>query len=227
MSNHQHNLTRIKAVYNALGHLQDQVVFIGGATVSLYVDGVSEEARPTDDIDIIIEIYAYKDYAAIEEQLRKMGFENDTESKVMCRYKVQGIIVDIMPTGEAVLNFTNKWYTDGFKESIIIQIEDYPIKIFSAPYFLASKLEAFRNRGKNDGRTSTDFEDIIFVLENRKSVWEEMKNAPYGVNLFLKDEFKQLLSYKHISEWIDAHAGYGSIPATYFILEELENFILN
>ena len=188
---------------------------------------MAEEARPTDGIDIIIEIYAYKDYAAIEEQLRKMGFENDTESKVMCRYKVQGIIVDIMPTGEAVLNFTNKWYTDGFKESIIIQIEDYPIKIFSAPYFLASKLEAFRNRGKNDGRTSTDFEDIIFVLENRKSVWEEMKNAPYGVNLFLKDEFKQLLSYKHISEWIDAHDGYGAIPATYFILEELENFISN
>ena len=35
MSNHQNNLTRIKAVYNALGHLRDQVVFVGGATVSL------------------------------------------------------------------------------------------------------------------------------------------------------------------------------------------------
>ena len=49
-----------------------------------------------------------------------MGFENDTESKVICRYKIQGIIVDIMPTGKDVLNFTNRWYIDGFKESIII-----------------------------------------------------------------------------------------------------------
>lgn len=46
MSNHRHNLTRIKVVYNALGHLQDQVVFVGGATVSLYVDAVAEKVRP-------------------------------------------------------------------------------------------------------------------------------------------------------------------------------------
>jgi hypothetical protein len=31
--NHSKNLVRIKAVYNALGPLKDQVVFVGGATV--------------------------------------------------------------------------------------------------------------------------------------------------------------------------------------------------
>lgn len=52
---HQTNLLRIKAVYNALGSLQDDVVFVGGATVSLYADRMAEEVRPTDDIDILIE----------------------------------------------------------------------------------------------------------------------------------------------------------------------------
>lgn len=50
--NHSKNLIRIKAVYNALGPLKDQVVFVGGATVAFYVDRMAEEVRPTDDVDV-------------------------------------------------------------------------------------------------------------------------------------------------------------------------------
>jgi hypothetical protein len=31
------------------------VVFVGGATVSLYADRIAAEVRPTDDIDILLE----------------------------------------------------------------------------------------------------------------------------------------------------------------------------
>lgn len=53
---HHLNITRIKAVYYALGDLKDKVVFDGGATVSLYADTKSEVVRPADDIDIVVEI---------------------------------------------------------------------------------------------------------------------------------------------------------------------------
>ena len=70
--NHHQNITRIKAVYNALGSLKEKVVFVGGATVSLYAqyeNGIPEDlVRPTDDVDILIELWAYPDYAIIEEQ---------------------------------------------------------------------------------------------------------------------------------------------------------------
>jgi predicted nucleotidyltransferase len=183
---------------------------------------MTEEVRSTDDVDIVLELWAYKDYAAIEEQLRKRGFENDQESGVICRYKVQGIIVDVMPTGEKVLNFSNRWYPDGYKTAINYTIdEQHIIKIFTAPYFLASKLEAFKSRGKNDGRSSTDFEDIIYVLENRRSVWDDIKNAPKEVKEYLIEEFTLLLKNPFFDEWVDAHAGFGSPPATAFILEQL------
>ena len=52
---HQENITRIRAVRNALGDLKDDVVFVGGATVSLYTDRRTEDVRPTDDIDVVIE----------------------------------------------------------------------------------------------------------------------------------------------------------------------------
>lgn len=46
------SITRIKVVYDALEELANEVVFVGGATVALYADRPSGEARPTDDVDI-------------------------------------------------------------------------------------------------------------------------------------------------------------------------------
>lgn len=175
---HRENMLRIKAVYNALEELAQDVVFVGGATVSLYTDRVAEEVRPTDDIDILIELISYQAYAVIEEKLRQKGFTNDWESGVICRYKVQGIVVDVMPTSDQILGFSNKWYVPGFSNAInYILDEGYIIRIFAPPYFLATKLEAFKNRGHGDGRTSTDFEDIVYLLNNRSTIWKELRNT--------------------------------------------------
>ena len=114
MSNHT-NIVRIKAVANILNQLNEEFVFVGGATVSLYGDVSKGEARPTEDVDVIIELASYTGYAELDENLRKLGFENDIESGVLCRYKVKGVIVDVMPTDASVIGFTNRWYADGFK----------------------------------------------------------------------------------------------------------------
>lgn len=223
---HQTNITRIRAVHLALGDLRDQVVFVGGGTVSLYADSRAEEVRPTDDIDVVIELWAHKDYAAIEERLRVMGFQHDQESGVICRYTIQGIVVDVMPTHDAAIGFSNRWYPQGFAHAIGYDLgEGDHIRIFSAPYFIASKLEAFKSRGKNDGRTSTDFEDIVFVLENNSRIWEEMTGAPEEVRQYLKERFGQLMEMSSFEEWVDSHAGFAAIPATAFILERLAVFV--
>ena len=183
---HRENLLRIKAVYNALEELAKDVVFVGGATVSLYTDRVAEEVRPTDDIDILVELVSYQGYADIEEKLRQKGFINDWESGVICRYKVQGIIVDVMPTSDQILGFSNRWYMPGFSNAIDYTLDKrHIIKIFAPPYFLATKLEAFNNRGHADGRTSTDFEDIVYFLNNRSTIWEELQNMDTNCTAFL------------------------------------------
>ncbi|MGK2863046.1 MAG: nucleotidyl transferase AbiEii/AbiGii toxin family protein [Chitinophagaceae bacterium] len=223
---HQANITRIRAVSNALGELKKQVVFVGGATVSLYADRAAVEARATDDVDIVVEIASRWEYAALEEQLRKMGFQNDISGKFLGRYLLPGIIVDVMPTDITILGFSNIWYEEGFKTAIDYNIDDqHNVKIFSPPYFIASKLEAFKNRGNNDGRTSTDFEDIIYVLENRQSIWNELKEADESVRNYLLKEFKALRNNRYIEEWIDSHSSYYSPPSTYYIIGDMENFI--
>jgi hypothetical protein len=47
---HKENITRVKAVYNALGALKNEVVFVGGATVSLYANPRGQDFCPTDDV---------------------------------------------------------------------------------------------------------------------------------------------------------------------------------
>lgn len=220
---HHINIVRIKAVANALNDLKEKVVFVGGATISLYPDRPVFEVRPTDDIDVIIEILNYVDRAKLEERLRSIGFSHDIESGVICRYKIQGIIVDIMPTNDPSIGFTNIWYPEGFEKAIDYEIDEIStIKILSAPYFIATKLEAHKGRGKNDGRTSQDFEDIVYVLENRESIWEEMNNSGRSVKEYLRTEFQILLENPNLFEWIDSHVERGSPPATYLIIDKIK-----
>jgi hypothetical protein len=37
---------------------------------------------------------------------------------VLSRYTIQGITVDVMPTGENVVGFSNKWYPEGYKNAL-------------------------------------------------------------------------------------------------------------
>lgn len=223
---HRENITPIKAVYRALEELADKVVFVGGATVSLYTDRPAAEVRPTDDIDILVELAHYTEYAAIEEKLRTKGFVNDVESGVICRYTIQGITVDIMPTSDEILGFANQWYEEAFRHSEMHSIdEDYTIRIFSTPYFITTKLEAFKDRGGGDGRWSSDFEDIIYVLNNRSTIWEEMNAASDDLKAYLRNEFSELLFNPYIEEWAGSHLEHSEQNRVRYIIGNLQAFV--
>lgn len=227
---HQDNLRRIKIVSEALQELKHKVVFVGGSTVSLYADRQTVVPRVTDDIDAIIEVLSYGDHSNFEAKLRALGFVDDITSKVRCRYKLkhgdEDLTVDIMPTTDVSMGFENIWYPEGFKNAIDYVIDaDTSIKILAPQYFLATKLEAFKNRGSSDPRQSQDFEDIVFVFENRKTIWEEINVADPSLKSYLKEEFLKLVSNPGIFEWIDCHILFGSPPPTMFIIAALREFV--
>lgn len=225
---HYINLARIKGVYNALEELNETVAFVGGATVSLYVDRPEQaDVRPTNDIDVLIEIGSYGEYVRIQEKLTAIGFNVDPEAKITCRYKYQGLTVDIMATDEKVLGFSNKWYNEGFSNLMSYQIDERTaVNIFSPPYFIASKLEAYKGRGNNDGRTSQDFEDIVFVLDNRKTIWQELSASGQELKSYLKEEWQSLLRKRNIEEWLSVHLEYETAAArTKLIMNEMKKFV--
>ncbi len=124
------------------------------------------------------------------------------------------------------LGFGNQWYSFGFKHIVKANIDGFHhVNIFPAPFFIAAKMEAFKGRGKNDGRTSTDFEDIVFVLNNRSRVWDELELAEKNVKGYLQDEFRRVLDDPYFFEWISCHIGYHEQRRTSFIIGGLTHFV--
>jgi hypothetical protein len=98
------------------------------------------------------------------------------------------------------------------------------VKIFKAPVFIATKFEAFKNRGRGDGRTSSDFEDIVYVLENRETIWEEINQSSAQLKQYLHTEFSALLQNPYCREWLAAHSD-AYPPSSYYIMSEMKTFV--
>jgi len=75
MENKTINLALVAKVAQALGALNEKVVFVGGAVVSVYADDPAADlVRPTDDIDFTIQLTGYNDWVKLNEQLMQLGF---------------------------------------------------------------------------------------------------------------------------------------------------------
>ena len=205
MENRTINIAVVAEVALALRELKDQMVFIGGAVVSLYADDpAADEIRPTGDIDMTINLLNFSDWARMQQRLAELGFYPDPFGHAICSYKYRNIPVDIMPADDGPLGPANKWYKLGFENLCIVKAINEEIQILPAPVYLATKFEAFKNRG-TDYRTSHDFEDIVYILDNRLTLVEEIKQASPDIRDFLKLEFDKIRQSPYLDEILAAH----------------------
>ncbi|GAB4054253.1 hypothetical protein [Spirosoma litoris] len=176
---HQRNLDRLAAVATALGELNKDVVYVGGATVSLYVPVLQTAyTRPTDDVDVVVELATYGAYNHLYNLLTTKGFIQSHNDEVICRFRLQGFIVDIMSTQDIGMGSSNRWYQSGFTAAIWYDIKpNLAIRIFPPSYFLATKLEAFFSRGYQDPYASKDFEDIVFLIDYCPNLIESVNQS--------------------------------------------------
>jgi hypothetical protein len=181
------SLNAIRAVARALGPIVGDVAFVGGSAMSLYVDDVAvADVRVTDDVDCVVEVHTLQHMHDFEAKLRSRGFTNHPNSPVICRWLLGDIPVDMMPTSANTLGFSNPWYTAGMANrcpSILSGGET--IFIFEFPYYFASKLQAFVNRGYRDWLTSKDLEDLVTLLDGRREAQMQLANSSSKVRSFI------------------------------------------
>lgn len=205
MKNKIINRATLAQIASALKELKNQMIFVGGAVVILYVeDEPVEEVRQTDDVDITINLVNYAAWVQMQERLAELGFSPDPKGHTICSYLYKGISIDIMPSEDGPIGPANKWYKVGFENLWTKEVEGQSIRILSAPCFLATKFEAFKDRGK-DYRTSHDFEDIIYVLDNRTTLINELQKEPKSIKEFLKEEFLKVYTKSNFEEIIFCH----------------------
>ena len=205
LENRTINLQIVEKVALALEEINNEVIYVGGAVVSLYVtDEGAEQPRPTKDIDISVQVSTYAQMDKLRERLALKKIFPAPKEKIMYRYTYEEILIDFIPFEETPLGPTNSWLKRGFDYAYTIEVGQLAIKILPVSLFLATKWEAFKNRG-SDPRSSHDFEDIVYVIDNNLEVVEEIFNGTKNVQSYLKEMSREILNHPSRNEIIECH----------------------
>ncbi len=194
------NLQTLLKVARALGNLQNEVVYVGGAVVGLYThDPAALDLRPTGDVYLFLEISSLRELEQLREQLSDKGFSQSHEEAVVCRFRLQGIKIDVMSTQEIGWAPANPWFGPGLSTLKQINIEELVFQLLSLPYFLASKFSAFEGRSK-DPRSSHDLEDIVYILENHVDLRTALQTKAPDLQAYLYNFLKRLIQDPPLKE---------------------------
>lgn len=202
-------LEMLRTVAVALGDdLRSRLVFVGGCTTALFItDPVTlEDVRATDDIDLIVDLAGFAEWAQLLELLRTKGFSEADGETVICRMRIGPLKVDFMPDDEAILGFSNRWYAQGIKKAETYPLEDgLEIQVLTPALFVATKLEAFVGRGNDDLLSSRDAEDILLVVDGREALLREILGADDDVRDYIAAHFKTLIALPDFDDFIEGN----------------------
>ena len=228
MENKIINIAVVAEIAEALKDIKQDMVFVGGAIISLYTDDpAADEIRPTQDVDMTINILNLGHWEEVQKKLSELGFQPDPFGHAICSYKYNDIPVDIMATEDGPLGPSNRWYKVGFKNLWNVKVKDQEIKILSAPCYLATKFEAFKNRG-NDYRTSHDIEDIIYVIDNRIDIVSEITEGEPSILLFIREQLQIIINKGILKEVLVSHIHPLMLDERIVIVEEkIEQILQN
>jgi hypothetical protein len=199
------NVDSVELVAQELGQLCDELVLVGGCAVGLLItDKARPAVRVTKDVDLLAEVVSLNSYYVLEEKLKALGFNNGRD-EVICRWHKNELLIDVMPTQEIGFGSTNKWYplVVRYAEERILP-SGRSIKMISPALFLATKLEAFQNRGEGD-YSHHDIEDIVNLVDGRVELIEEVLAAEKEVKEYIMEEFDDLLADPIFTERLPWH----------------------
>ncbi len=207
------NLAILELVAQALGPVCQDVVFVGGcATGLLLTQERPDRIRITEDVDIVAQALTAQDYHAVEQRVRAQGFSNDIRPGApICRWVYRNVTVDVMPTVKDILGFANRWYPLAIDtaQSLVLP-SGTSIRLITAPVFVATKLEAFNDRGRDasgqpDYLGSHDLEDIVTVADRRPELLQECQAVSQELRTYLAQSFAALLSDPDFQSTLAGH----------------------
>jgi predicted nucleotidyltransferase len=192
--------TMLKQVANALGpDLCQQMTFVGGCTTGLLLtdEFTREQVRSTDDVDLIVHVMGPVGFSRLQEQLTRCGFRisglDEGDDFPICAMLLGDMRIDFMPDDDT-LGFSNRWFKDAMATSTPYALDaETTINLVHPVYFIATKLEAYKGRGRNDALRSHDIEDILNLLDGRPEVLQEVRQAPEEVRAYISQEITLLL----------------------------------
>lgn len=188
--------------------LGDPFVLVGGCALPFLVDDAYVlTVRPTLDVDVVVEALTRLEYSDLEERLRRLGFKHDTRiGASRCRWIVDGITVDVMPTSPDAAEFGSRWFAEALECAETHDVEDrIAVSVAGPSYVLATKLDAFFSRGNDDYYGSRDLEDIVFLLEGCSRLLGELRASSDALREHVSRGMRKLLDTPAFMEALPAH----------------------
>jgi hypothetical protein len=111
------NLAMLMQVVDRLAPLLDRFVFLGGVVTELLITSTAAGSpRQTKDVDVVVNVLNLGEYSeTLRERFLACGLVEDTRPGApVCRWCLDDLIVDIMPTRSEILNFSCEWYQVAF-----------------------------------------------------------------------------------------------------------------
>jgi hypothetical protein len=190
------NLPLLERIARQIEPLLGEVVFVGGATTELFFTSrVASRVRMTRDADVICEVIGRVAYHRLGERLRSLGFnEDNSPGAPVCRWRSSAGLLDLMPTDEAILGFSNPWYEYGIRTARNVALApDLSIRLITPPVFVATKLAAYAGRGGGDLMGSHDIEDIVSVVAFRPEIVAEIAAEVDGLRRWVAERIREHL----------------------------------
>ncbi len=199
------NTELLKAIVTKLGPFADEFTFLGGCTIGLLItDPGSASARPTKDVDAIVQAATYAEYVRVEERIASLGF--DRVEDPICRWEIDGLLLDVLPIDGGFLGFRSRWFSQAVATSQTSEIAPgLTIRVISPVYLLATKLEAFDDRGNEDFLASRDLEDVLTLVNGREELIAEISSSERVVREFIRSKFGSLVGDPRFLESIPGH----------------------
>ncbi len=197
-----------------LGELCAEVVFLGGAVVSLLAtEKGGAPPRFTKDVDVAIELGGtLLDVYDLDRRLRDLGFRNDMEGP-FCRYLHGESVIDVIPVISESLGDINSWYPLAIETARPYTLPNgVGINVIAPECFLGTKLMAFRSATRehhDDIILSRDFGDIIRVIDGRPNIAINVLEARDDLRMYLQGQFSALLKDRYIHYAIEDHVDPG------------------
>jgi predicted nucleotidyltransferase len=156
------------------------------------------------------------EYYKLGERLRERGFDEASDSPVICRWHhaKTGLVLDVMPTDENVLGFSNRWYDHAIATSVELSLSNgTKIRAATPPSIIATKLAAWHGRGNNDMLRSLDLHDVLVLIDGREELISEIGEEP-RLSRYVSDDLAALRRnpyFIYLTE--SALHGYGALIA--------------
>lgn len=144
-------------------------------------------------------------------------FSEASDSHVICRWhhKDTCLLLDVMPQDEDVLGFSNPWYRHAIQTAVERQLSSGArIRVATPLSIIATKLAAWKDRGKGDMLSSLDLHDILVLIDGRSELPDEIRSEPPKLCAYIAQELTTLRSNPYFPYLIEsALHGYGALAA--------------